>query len=530
MIPLHNMAIRHKLVAIAMLTCAAATLLSSGVQMVRRESQLRHSAVRAMSSYASIIGENCKAALAFEDRGDAKDTLESLRVEPSIVFACVYAKDKRVLAQYRNLDSDGECDVPDCQDDQVVFEQGRLKLSRQVLDGNAVMGTVHIECDLGTMRAAMLGELRSVALISAAALGFAFLVSVRLQRIVSGPILNLAEMARAISEDEDYGRRFVKTSNDEIGLLVDAFNELLQRIHSHDLELSDLKEELETKVAGRTGELRTANLRLKEEITQRQLIEESLQTMNEKLAQSNRQLEEFTYVASHDLREPTRKITAFGQLLEESLGDKLSDDDRENLSFMVDGADRMQRMIEALLEYSRVTTNAVNFERVDLNEIVEQLRSLELAMMLDETGCDLAVPEILPPVKGDQVQVRQLLQNLVSNAMKYQKKGVTPEVTVRAMEQDDGMVRVEVEDNGIGIKPEQQENVFVMFRRLHSREEYEGTGIGLAVCKRIIERHGGQIGVESVHGEGATFWFTVPSAFQSASNVSMEESEVQAGV
>ncbi len=526
---LNNMAIRHKLVAIAMLTCAAAVLLSSVVQMLNKQKEHRETAANTMSCYARIIGDNCRAAMAFEDVGDARETLQSLRAEPSIVFACIYAADKRVLAQYQGAGPDGNIEAPRCQGDRRVFEDGFLKLFKQVADGDTVLGTVYIQYDLGVMKMALWSELHSVILIAVAALSLAYLMSSRLQRIVSAPILSLAGLARAVSEEKDYSKRAEKMGNDEIGLLIDAFNEMLEQIQRRDFELVHSKELLETKVAGRTRELCAANSRLKEEITQRLQIEESLQSMNDKLAQSNRQLEEFTYVASHDLREPTRKITAFGQLLEDSLKDKLSDDDRENLDFMIDGADRMQQMIEALLEYSRVTTNTVTFKRVDLNEITEQLRSLELSMMLEETGCDLAVPEMLPAVKGDQVQVRQLLQNLVSNAMKYQKKGTTPCVTVRAVEQSDGMVRVEVEDNGIGIKREQRENVFVMFRRLHARDEYEGTGIGLAVCKRIVERHAGRIGVESVYGEGSTFWFTVPSASEPVSDVSIEPSEVEAG-
>ncbi|MGD8787134.1 MAG: ATP-binding protein, partial [Phycisphaerales bacterium] len=237
-------------------------------------------------------------------------------------------------------------------------------------------------------------------------------------------------------------------------------------------------------------------------------------------SQSNQQLQEFTYVASHDLREPTRKISSFGQLLVESLADKLEDDDKENLNFMIEGADRMQQMIEALLTYSRVSTKGVTFERVDLNEIIEQLKSLELSAKLEETNGTISAPEPLPAIDCDPAQIRQLLQNLISNGLKYQRNDVVPEITVRAKAEDNGIIRIEIQDNGIGIKEEQFDNVFVMFRRLHSKQEYEGTGIGLAVCKRIVERHGGEIGVNSTYGEGSTFWFTIP-----VSQISVENEE-----
>jgi PAS domain S-box-containing protein len=232
----------------------------------------------------------------------------------------------------------------------------------------------------------------------------------------------------------------------------------------------------------------------------------------QQLARANRELKDFVYIASHDLRAPVRKIVSFGQLLQESLAGKLADDDKENLEFMIEGAGRMHELIEALLVYSRVSTKEVQLDCLDLNQIIDELRSVELAVPLEETTGTVSIPEPLPTVQGDAVQIRQLLQNLVSNGLKYHKKDVAPQVTLRAKPQDNGMVRVEVQDNGIGIEPQYYDKLFVMFRRLHSSAEYEGTGIGLAVCKKIIERHKGEIGIESTPGEGSTFWFTLPAS------------------
>ena len=256
----------------------------------------------------------------------------------------------------------------------------------------------------------------------------------------------------------------------------------------------------------------TERERAKEE--RRALLEE-LKEINCRLEESNKELQDFAYIASHDLREPLRKISSFGSLLQDSLKGELDEDQQQDFEFMIDGANRMQMMIDDLLTYSRVTTKAKPFERVDLNNVLEDLKKLELAFQLEETGGTIHVPETLPPVYGDPSQMHQLLQNLVGNGLKFCQEGIPPEITIRARRIENNMVRVEVQDNGIGINEEYHEQVFTMFKRIHSRTQYEGTGIGLAVCKKIINRHGGDIGVKSTPGKGATFWVTLPGGYLS---------------
>jgi light-regulated signal transduction histidine kinase (bacteriophytochrome) len=255
------------------------------------------------------------------------------------------------------------------------------------------------------------------------------------------------------------------------------------------------------------------------DVTQQKEAEEIMKRLNRdleytvaELEEANRELKNFVYIASHDMREPLRKITAFGAILRQSLKDKLSSDDAENLYFMIDGAQRMAKMIEGLLTYSRISTQAQPHQAVDLNEIVKQLQQLELSVLLEEKQVTIEIPQPLPCVEVDPVQIRQLMQNLIANGVKYQKKGNMPHITITTKPAADGMVGIEVTDNGIGIAPQYLQSIFTMFRRLHSRDEYEGTGIGLTVCKKIVELHGGKIGVESQTDKGSTFWFTMPAA------------------
>ncbi|RDI72024.1 PAS domain S-box protein [Halopelagius longus] len=227
-----------------------------------------------------------------------------------------------------------------------------------------------------------------------------------------------------------------------------------------------------------------------------------------KLEESNERLEQFAYVASHDLQEPLRMVTSYLKLIERRYGDRLDEDGEEFLGFAVDGAERMREMIDGLLTYSRIETQGDPFDPVDLNDVLGHVRA-DLQMRIAESDADVAV-ERLPTVEGDASQLRQLFQNLLGNAIQY-SGDEPPQVEVTAERDGESWV-VSVRDEGIGIDPDSQDRIFEVFRRLHTNDELPGTGIGLALCRRIVERHGGDIRVESEPGEGATFSCRFPDA------------------
>lgn len=227
-----------------------------------------------------------------------------------------------------------------------------------------------------------------------------------------------------------------------------------------------------------------------------------------RLEESNEQLQQFADAVSHDVREPLRAITGHLTLLERSAPDRLTDDEVEHLGFAVDGATRLAGMVEGLLAYSRVETQGDSFTQVALRELVDQLQA-DLVQLIDDHDATLTVGP-LPTVRGDPSQLRRVLQNLVENAIKY--RGTQPpriQITARPR---DGMVEVAVADNGQGIPPDEQERIFDVFRRGTQTNGQEGLGMGLTLCQRIVDRHGGTISVDSAPGEGSTFRFTVPAA------------------
>ncbi|MDD5030154.1 MAG: ATP-binding protein [Rhodoferax sp.] len=262
----------------------------------------------------------------------------------------------------------------------------------------------------------------------------------------------------------------------------------LQRISQ---ELRMLNQTLEARVTERTAELAQANA----------LLAES----GADLQRSNRELEQFAYVASHDLQEPLRMVVGFVQLLEKRLADKLDSETSEFMAFAVDGALRMQKLIQDILTYSRVSNRGAPPATVDSALAVTDALVL-LGNKVTDSGT-LVQAEGLPLVRADRTQLVQLFQNLIGNAIKFCRDGA-PKIQIQAVRQG-AQWRFSMTDNGIGIAQEYRERVFGIFQRLHTRQEYEGTGIGLAICKRIVERHGGTIGVEAASGGGSTFWFTL---------------------
>jgi len=293
-------------------------------------------------------------------------------------------------------------------------------------------------------------------------------------------------------------------------IMRDSLVGYINGLQEAESKLREHRDHLEDLVAERTENLKLTNEQLQNEINERRRMEQELKDSNKGLNNSNQQLQEFLYVASHDMREPLRKISAFARLLTGSLAGKLNDDEQENFRFMIEGAARMQEIVESLLSYSKLISRQAEPEEIDLNRVIAGLRSVELAEEMKNSRASLRVPKRLPVIKGDAAQIGQLLANMIRNALKYHKKGIVPQVIIRAEAPQDGMVRIEVQDNGIGIKPEHHQAIFGMFRRLHTGQEYDGLGAGLAICRRIVEQHGGQIGVNSTFGEGSTFWFTLP--------------------
>jgi signal transduction histidine kinase len=308
-------------------------------------------------------------------------------------------------------------------------------------------------------------------------------------------------------------RRMRETTVAYVGLT----REMAERQHAEQA-LRKAHAELELRVQERTTDLARVNESLQVEVGERKRAEEALARQAQELARSNAELEQFAYVASHDLQEPLRKILAFGDRLRVKCSEALGDQGRDYLERMQAAATRMQALIIDSLTLSRVTTQLQPFVPVDLSEVAQEVVS-DMEVRIQQVGGRVHI-ESLPTLDADPLQMRQLLQNLISNALKFHRNGELPVVQVRgallqeqAAEQNGQTpwhCQIWVEDNGIGFDEKYLDRIFDPFQRLHGRGEYEGTGMGLAICRKIVERHGGEISAKSAPGQGATFIVTLP--------------------
>ena len=270
-------------------------------------------------------------------------------------------------------------------------------------------------------------------------------------------------------------------------------------------DVKKAKDELEIRVQERTADLSRTNEALHAEIAGRKKAETEIIRYADELKRSNYELQQFAYVASHDLQEPLRMISSYLQLIERRYKSKLDQDADEFIEYAVDGAKRLQNMINGLLEYSRVETSGKSFELVDCEKVFgDTLANLKVAI---EESNAVVTHDPLPTVMADRSQILQLFQNLIGNAIKFRSQEA-PRIYVSAGRKDDDYT-FSVKDNGIGIEEQYKDRIFDLFQRLHSRG-YSGTGIGLSICKRIVERHGGKIWLESTVDKGSTFYFTIP--------------------
>jgi signal transduction histidine kinase len=291
-------------------------------------------------------------------------------------------------------------------------------------------------------------------------------------RSITGPLGQLVDGVEAAAAGDLTSKVRVR-SQDEVARVADAFNTMVDRVR-------ESQEKLEERVRDRTRELQ----------------------------ERNDDLEAFGYSISHDLRAPLRAMQGFSQIILEDYGDKLDDKGRQHAERIVVAAKRMDELIRDLLAYSRLSRAHLATAPVSLQQVVTDALT-QLEAELHRTGARVQVTEPLPAVRGHQSTLSQVVANLVGNGMKFARQGMSPEVRVRA-EMLNGTVRLWVEDNGIGIRPEHQQRIFNVFERLHTNDQYPGTGIGLAIVKKGMERMGGRVGVESEPDSGSRFWIELP--------------------
>jgi signal transduction histidine kinase len=371
------------------------------------------------------------------------------------------------------------------------------------------------------IEAAHTKNLSVLLLISGTGLFFATLLSRRLVQ----PLAKLTQVTTNLPHkllDQDFVVRWPRSSVTELNSLMSNFQLMAGSLTQKFAEIKSVNEMLEQRVQERTQQLQTINAELAAEISERTKAEEKLKAYTLRLEQSNRELQDFASVASHDMQEPLRKIQAFGDRLKLKCAATLPPEGQDYLERMQNAAQRMQVLINDLLAFSRVTTKAQPFVPVSLSTIVHEVLS-DLEVRIQQVNAHIEIGS-LPTLAADPLQMRQLLQNLISNALKFHRPEVIPHIQIFSQPcHSEGMTstiseteeptfyQIRVADNGIGFDEKYLDRIFTVFQRLHSRSQYEGTGIGLAICRKIVERHSGQITASSQPGQGTTFIITLPT-------------------
>lgn len=455
----------RKLLVLGMLPTAIAITLCCGGLLVDRFFSIKEAARRNMTIKGDMIAIHVAAPMLFDDAQAGAETLQALSKAPNVASARIFDVNGNVFASYVRREAPAPLPAAPAEPG-YHSDQGWFTLTLPISYQEKMLGTLTITDDRAAWYSQLQRDILIVIGVGVAAFACAVAFAVNLRKALLRPITSLAQSAQHVSQMNDYSVRAAKHSDDELGDLTDRFNEMLTQVQSRDLAL----------------ELRATELAI-----------------------ANTELERFAYVASHDLQEPLRMVASYLQLIERRYESQLDAEGKEFIAYAVDGAARMKRLINDLLSLSRIGTRGQSFEPTDLNSVADDVLA-NLKAAIDETGA-IITRDPLPTIRADRSQLTQLLQNLIANAIKFRGKDVV-RVHIGAHKKDNHWV-FSVADNGIGIGPEHFERIFVIFQRLCTAAEYPGTGIGLAVCKKIVQRHAGSIWVESKEGAGATFYFTL---------------------